>query len=102
VVKSCAGYSVIDSLNNTYAPTYAVDLILAAYDVQCLYDSTLKQYCSPIVNAYNSTGGLLTLPTSQLCTYCTLETLNVTVSNPTSFSYPVRDLLNAAVAQCGS
>jgi hypothetical protein len=89
-------------MSNSYAPTYAVDTVIAAYDVQCLYDSTLKQYCAPIVTAFNNTGGLLALPASQLCTFCTLETLNITVSNPTTFSYPIQDLLNTAVKQCGS
>jgi hypothetical protein len=88
-------------MNNTYAPTYAIDSILAAYDVQCLFDSTAQTHCYPIVSGYNTTGGLLNLPTNELCTYCTLETLNVTLSNPITFNYPLRDLLSSAISKCG-
>ncbi|KAH9919519.1 uncharacterized protein B0H18DRAFT_1195558 [Fomitopsis serialis] len=61
-----------------------------AYELQCLYDASDAQYCGPVVNGYNATGGLLSLPSSELCTFCTLETLNIT------------DLLSEAVQQCGS
>jgi hypothetical protein len=88
-------------MNNTYAPTYAIDSILAAYDVQCLFDSTAQTHCYPIVSGYNTTGGLLNLPTNELCTYCTLETLNVTLSNPITFNYPLQDLLSSAISKCG-
>ena len=70
--------------------------------MQCLYDSTNKEYCGPVIAGYNSTGGLLALPTSELCTFCTLETLNLTLSNPTTFSYALADILSEAIETCGS
>jgi hypothetical protein len=101
VVKNCGSYTVVDTFNSTYAPTYVIDSIKASYDLQCLYNSDAKTYCSPIINAYETPNGLLSLPNSQLCTFCTLATLNITVSNPSTFSYPVMDLLNTAIQQCG-
>ena len=70
--------------------------------LQCLYDSSDAEYCGPVVNSYNATGGLLSLPNDELCTFCTFETLNLTLSNPTTFSYPLQDLLSEAIQQCGS
>jgi hypothetical protein len=102
VVKACTGYTIVDSLKNSYAPTYAIDSIMAAYDVQCLFDSTANTFCYPIVSGYNTTGGLLNLPSNELCTFCTLETLNATLSSPITFSYALQDLLNSAVSNCGS
>ncbi|TFY61113.1 hypothetical protein EVJ58_g4714 [Rhodofomes roseus] len=102
VAINCAGYVFTDSANTTYPSTYVIDTVLGAYELQCLYDSSDAQYCGPVVNEYNATGGLLSLPTDELCTFCTLETLNITVSNPTTFSYPLQDLLSEAVEQCGS
>jgi hypothetical protein len=102
IVKACGTFQMVDSLGNTYAPTLAIDSILSSYDEQCLYDSTQKQYCAVIVSNYTATDDLLSLPTNQLCSYCTLESMNVTVSNPATFSYPLQDLLHAAVTKCGS
>lgn len=102
MATNCDGFTFVDSSNSTYPATYAIDIILGAYDLQCLYDSSDAEYCGPVVNSYNATGGLLSLPNDELCTFCTLETLNLTLSNPTTFSYPLQELLSEAVQQCGS
>ena len=102
VATSCDGYTFIDSSNSTYPATYVIDTVLGAYDLQCLYDSSDAEYCGPVVNGHNATGGLLSLPSDELCSYCTLETLNLTLSNPTTFSYPLQELLSEAIQQCGS
>ncbi|KAJ6549608.1 hypothetical protein DFH09DRAFT_1366804 [Mycena vulgaris] len=49
----------------------------------------------------NTTGGLLSLPTSELCTFCPWETLNKTLSNPVTYSAPLAQLLSNAVQTCG-
>jgi len=102
VVSACGNYMITDSTNNSYAPTLAVDYVSGPYVAQCLRDPDTKQYCGPIVQSYNTTGGLLSLPTKELCTYCTLETLNVTLSNPTSYSVDLANLLSSAIGICGA
>lgn len=102
VATNCDGFSFVDSSNSTYPATYVIDTVLGAYSLQCLYDSSDAEYCGPVVNSYNATGGLLSLSNDELCTFCTLETLNLTLSNPTTFSYPLQDLLSEAIQQCGS
>ncbi|KAJ7467044.1 hypothetical protein FB451DRAFT_1340517 [Mycena latifolia] len=73
----------ISGLNNvSYLPTLAVDTIVGPYTVQCLQDPTTRQFCEPLLASFNSSGRLLLLPNSQLCTFCTLKTLNATLSNP--------------------
>ncbi|KAI5116230.1 hypothetical protein M0805_001222 [Coniferiporia weirii] len=101
VVSGCKGYSIAGSGNITYAPTLAVDYVAGPYMVQCLQDPSTLQYCGPLVESYNATGGLLSLPTNELCSYCTLETLNVTLSNPVTYSVAVASLLSSAVQTCG-
>ena len=93
---------ITDSSNNTYAPTLALDYVSGPYTVQCLQDPDSGDFCGPIVESYNTTNGLLSLPTNELCTYCTLETLNATLSNPTSYSIALADLLSSAIATCGA
>ena len=93
---------ITDSSNNTYAPTLALDYVSGPYTVQCLQDPVSGDFCGPIVESYNTTNGLLSLPTNELCTYCTLETLNATLSNPTSYSIALADLLSSAIATCGA
>jgi hypothetical protein len=92
---------MITSSNVTYPPTYIVDTIAGPYKAQCLQDPTTSQLCSPLLSSFNSSGSLLSLPTSELCTFCTLETLNVTLSNPATFSIPLLDILSSAVQACG-
>jgi len=93
---------ITDSSNNTYAPTLALDYVSGPYTVQCLKDPDSGDFCGPIVESYNTTNGLLSLPTNELCTYCTLETLNATLSNPTSYSVALADLLSSAITTCGA
>ncbi|KAF9465228.1 hypothetical protein BDZ94DRAFT_1281595 [Collybia nuda] len=100
VASACAGY-IIHSNNVTYPPTFIADTISGPYMAQCLQDPTTAQFCSPLVTSFNSTGGLLALPPSELCTFCTLETLNVTLSNPATYSIPLAGLLSSAVQMCG-
>ncbi|KAF5329714.1 hypothetical protein D9619_009152 [Psilocybe cf. subviscida] len=101
VVSSCGTFA-IKSNNVTYPPTYAVDKIIGAYTVQCLQDPTTHAFCGPAFAPLNATGGLLSLPTSQLCTFCTLKTLNATLSNPATYSAPLAAILKSAVTTCGS
>ena len=118
VVSACGSFT-IKSNNVTYPPTYAVDKILGAYTVQCLQDPTTHAFCGPAFAALNATGGLLvsplsadavdfvlmsrqSLPTSQLCTFCTLKTLNATLSNPATYSAPLAATLKSAITTCGS
>lgn len=102
VVSACQDFMTTDSINNSYAPTLAVDFVSGPYMVQCLQDPSTGDYCGPLLQSYNSTDGLLSFPTNELCTYCTLETLNVTVSNPTSYSLELANLLSNAVGICGA
>ncbi|CAK5269211.1 unnamed protein product [Mycena citricolor] len=102
VVSACGNLAISGSNNVTYHPTLAVDTIAGPYTVQCLQDPTTHQFCEPLVAGFNTTGGLLSLPSNQLCTFCTLKTLNATLSNPITYSVPVAQLLSSAVAQCGS
>lgn len=101
VVSACQKFA-ITSNNVTYPPTYILDSISGPYNTQCLQDPSTAQFCSPLLSSFNSSGGLLSLPTSELCTFCTLETLNVTLSNPATFSVPLLDILSSAVDTCGS
>ncbi|KAF8816938.1 hypothetical protein BYT27DRAFT_7154018 [Phlegmacium glaucopus] len=102
VISACGNYMITDSSNNTYAPTLAVDYVSGPYVVQCLQDPGTGDFCGPIVQSYNTTNGLLTLPTNELCTFCTLETLNATLSNPTSYSVDLANLLSSAIGICGT
>lgn len=102
VVSACGNYVITDSSNNQYPPTLALDYVSGPYTVQCLKDPVSGAFCGPIVESYNTTNGLLSLSTSQLCTYCTLETLNATLSNPTSYSVDLAGLLSSAITTCGA
>ncbi|KAJ6538819.1 hypothetical protein DFH09DRAFT_71517 [Mycena vulgaris] len=102
VASACKNFGISGSNNVTYLPTLAVDTIAGPYTVQCLQDPTSGQFCEPLLASFNSTGGLLSLPNSQLCTFCTLKTLNATLSNPVTYSKPVAQLLSSAITQCGS
>ncbi|KAK6987472.1 hypothetical protein R3P38DRAFT_2661607 [Favolaschia claudopus] len=102
VVSACKNFGISGSNNVSYLPSLAVDTIAGPYTVQCLQDPTSAKFCEPMLVSFNSTGGLLSLPTTQLCTFCTLKTLNATLSNPVTYSIPVAQLLSVAITQCGS
>ena len=105
VISACGTYRIPGSGGSTYLPTYAVDTIAGPYSVQCLQDPTSLAFCQPLLNTYNSstnTDGVLGLPTDELCTFCTLETMNVTLTNPTTYFIPLAEVLSSAVQQCGS
>ncbi|KAF9047716.1 hypothetical protein BJ165DRAFT_1119005 [Panaeolus papilionaceus] len=104
VVSACGTYRIPGTGNSTYLPTFAVDTIAGPYTVQCLQDPTSREFCEPLLNSYNSStnsDGVLGLPTNELCTFCTLGTLNRTLSNPTTYSVAVAGLLSSAVQKCG-
>lgn len=101
VVSSCGSYLVPGPYNVSYSPTLAVDTIAGAYVEQCLQDPTTQQFCQPLITSYNASGGLLDLPEDELCTFCTLKTLNVTLSNPATYSEPIAELLSSAITICG-
>lgn len=102
VVSACGNFMITDSSGNTYAPTLAVDYVAGPYTVQCLKDPGSGNFCGTVIESYNTTDGLLSLPTNELCTFCTLETLNATLSNPTSYSDDLAGLLSSAIATCGA
>ncbi|KAJ7062138.1 hypothetical protein C8F01DRAFT_1368795 [Mycena amicta] len=102
VVSACKNFGISTSNNISYVPTLGIDTIAGPYTVQCLQDPTSKSFCQPLLASLNSTGGLLTLPNSELCTFCPLKTLNATLSNPVTYSTPVAQLLSSAITQCGS
>ncbi|KAH0580623.1 hypothetical protein H2248_002112 [Termitomyces sp. 'cryptogamus'] len=101
VVSACGDYRITGSENVTISPTLAVDYVQGPYAVQCLKDPQTSTFCGPLIQSYNTTGGLLALPTSELCSYCVLETLNVTLSNPTTYSVAIASLLSSAINLCG-
>ncbi|KAJ7762133.1 hypothetical protein B0H16DRAFT_1808565 [Mycena metata] len=102
VVSACPGYSMIldTATNATYAPTLAVDYISGPYTVQCLKDPTSENYCSTVIAGYNASGGIPSLPTNELCSYCVIATLNATLLNSVSFSVAVENLYNYVAEQC--
>ncbi|KAF7316288.1 hypothetical protein MIND_00147500 [Mycena indigotica] len=102
VATACKNFGISGANNVSYLPTLAIDTIAGPYQAQCLQDPTSGKFCEPLLASFNTTGGLLSLPTSQLCTFCTLKTLNVTLSNPVTYSTPVAALLSSAITQCGS
>ncbi|KAJ7062147.1 hypothetical protein C8F01DRAFT_986832 [Mycena amicta] len=102
VVSACKNFGISTSNNISYVPTLGIDTIAGPYTVQCLQDPTSKSFCQPLLASLNSTGGLLTLPNSELCTFCPLKTLNTTLSNPVTYSTPVAQLLSSAITQCGT
>ncbi|KAG6836289.1 hypothetical protein H0H93_009429 [Arthromyces matolae] len=102
VVSACGKYMIPDAGNVTIAPTLAVDYVQGPYSVQCLQDPVTLAYCGPLLQSYNASAGLSSLPTNQLCSYCVLETLNVTLSNPTTYSVAIAGILSSSIAKCGS
>ena len=101
VVLACGDYGIVGSGNVTISPTLAVDYVQGPYAVQCLQDPQTSTFCGPLIQSYNASGGLLALPTSELCSYCVLETLNVTLSNPATYSVAIASLLLSAINSCG-
>ncbi|KAJ7021251.1 hypothetical protein C8F04DRAFT_271090 [Mycena alexandri] len=102
VVSDCLGYSMIldTATNATYAPTLAVDYISGPYTIQCLKDPASGNYCSAVIAGYNASGGIPSLPTNELCSYCVIATLNATLLNSVSFSVAVENLYNYVAEQC--
>ena len=101
VVSACGNYRIPGSGNVTVSPTLAVDHVQGPYAVQCLQDPQASTFCGPLIRSYNASGGLLALPTSKLCSYCVLATLNVTLSNPATYSVAIANLLSSAITSCG-
>lgn len=98
-------YHIPGSRATTYLPTYAVDTIAGPYSVQCLQDPTSHAFCQPLLTTYSSstnTNGVLLGLTNELCTFCTLETMNLTLGNPTTYFIPPAKVLSSTVQQCGS
>ena len=105
VISACGKYRIPGSSGSKYLPTYAIDTVAGPYSVQCLRDPTSHAFCQPLLGTYNSSTnakGVLGLPTNELCTFCTLETMNLTLSNPTTYFTPLAEVLSSAVQQCGS
>ena len=102
VVLACGNYRITGSGNVTISPMLAMDYVLGPYAVQCLQDPQTSMFCGPLIQSYNSSGGLLVLPTSKLYSYCVLEMLNVTLSNLATYSVTIVNLLSSAMNLCGS
>lgn len=102
IVSACGNYRIAGSGNVTISPTLAVDYVQGPYAVQCLQDPQTSTFCGPLIQSYNASGGLLALPASELCSYCVLETLNVTLSNPATYSIAIASLLSSAISSCGT
>ncbi|KAJ7708606.1 hypothetical protein B0H16DRAFT_1438492 [Mycena metata] len=90
VVSACPGYSMILDTATNATP----------YTVQCLKDPTSENYCSTVIAGYNASGGIPSLPTNELCSYCVIATLNATLLNSVSFSVAVENLYNYVAEQC--
>ena len=101
VASACKNFGFSTPSNTTYLPTVGIDTIAGPFTTQCLKDPTSGQFCQPLLLTLKATNGLLSLPNSELCTFCPLKTLNTTPSNPTTYSIPVAQLLSSAITQCG-
>ncbi|KIJ58950.1 carbohydrate-binding module family 50 protein [Hydnomerulius pinastri MD-312] len=104
VVSACVDYTMPTSNNRTYPPTLAADTILEPYNTECLTDPTTGEYCNAILPSYGPipAQGVLGYPQNELCTPCMLGTLNVSLSNPLTFSYSGYSSLQSALNLCGS
>ncbi|EIN13862.1 hypothetical protein PUNSTDRAFT_41286 [Punctularia strigosozonata HHB-11173 SS5] len=80
--------AISGSGNVTISPTLAVDYVRGPYMTQCLQDPQTSAFCGPIIQSYNATGGLLSIPKDQLCTYST-------------YSVAIATLLSSAIDLCG-
>ncbi|KAF7343654.1 hypothetical protein MSAN_01986300 [Mycena sanguinolenta] len=103
VVSACAGYTMVldTSTNTSYAPTLAVDSISGPYTVQCLKDPTTGDFCEDVIVGYNATGGIASLPQSELCSYCVLGTMNATLLNSVLFTPAMEAFYDSIATTCG-
>ncbi|KAF7296692.1 hypothetical protein HMN09_01078200 [Mycena chlorophos] len=103
VVSACAGYAMVldPTTNVSYAPTLTVDYIGGPYNVQCLKDPTSGKFCSDIIDGYDATNGLTSLPTNELCSFCTLSTLNTTLLSSVLYSSSLEAVYDAIATTCG-
>ncbi|KAJ6484675.1 hypothetical protein C8R45DRAFT_803800, partial [Mycena sanguinolenta] len=84
-----------------YAPTLAVDYISGPYTLQCLKDPASGRYCTDVIQGYNATGGISSLPQAELCSYCVLATMNTTLLNSVMFSYSMETFYDSTATACG-
>ncbi|KAF7288354.1 hypothetical protein HMN09_01398100 [Mycena chlorophos] len=103
VVSACKGYAMIldPTTNVSYAPTLTVDYIGGPYNVQCLKDSSTGKFCSDIIDGYDATSGITSLPTAELCSFCTLSILNTTLLSPVLYSSSLETTYDAIAKTCG-
>ncbi|KAF7288352.1 hypothetical protein HMN09_01397600 [Mycena chlorophos] len=103
IVSACAGYAMVldPTTNASYAPTLAVDYIGGPYNVQCLKDSTSGKFCSDVIDGFNATDGIPSLPNDELCSFCTLSILNTTLLNSVLYSPSLESLYDNIATKCG-
>ncbi|KAJ7826387.1 hypothetical protein B0H14DRAFT_2453139 [Mycena olivaceomarginata] len=105
VATSCSGFKFAGPNNSTHAATLAIDVITNSYTIQCLKDGTTDDFCPTVLSTYinaNPSQGILGYPQNQLCSSCVLGTIKTTLSNALTFSPPLYQTLQAALAICGS
>ncbi|KAF7288367.1 hypothetical protein HMN09_01399600 [Mycena chlorophos] len=103
VVSACKGYAMVldPTTNVSYAPTLTVDYIDGPYNVQCLKDSTSGQFCSDVIDGFDATDGIPSLPKNELCSFCTLSVLNTTLLSSVLYSSSLESLYDAIATTCG-
>lgn len=105
VASACGTYMITDPFDSSlYPPTLAADTILSNYNTACEKDGT-GTYCATIFATYPtvpSDQGVLGWPTTDLCTACTMGALNITVSNPSTYSVDAWTALQSALKTCGA
>ncbi|KAJ7677757.1 hypothetical protein DFH06DRAFT_560014 [Mycena polygramma] len=106
VAKACGSYMITDPFDSSlYPPTLAADTVLADYNTACERD-TSGSYCSSIFATFPDIPagdqGVLGLPQPDLCSVCTMGALNITVSNPSTYSIDAWNALQSALKICGA
>ncbi|KZV96691.1 hypothetical protein EXIGLDRAFT_747489 [Exidia glandulosa HHB12029] len=106
VASACGTYVITDSSDGSlYPPTTAADAILASYNTACERDAS-GAYCASIFDSFGPVPpgdqGVLAWPSADICTPCTMGALNITVSNPFTYTSDAWNALQSALKTCGS
>ncbi|KAF8214912.1 hypothetical protein K438DRAFT_1659741 [Mycena galopus ATCC 62051] len=106
VASACGSYMITDPFDGSlYPATLAADTVLADYNTACERDSS-GSYCAPIFATFPDvpTGdqGVLGWPQSDLCSECTMGALNITISNPSTYTVDAWNALQSALKICGA
>ncbi|KAJ7864947.1 hypothetical protein B0H14DRAFT_3862329 [Mycena olivaceomarginata] len=106
VASACGSYMITDPFDGSlYPATLAADTVLADYNTACERDGS-GSYCAPIFATFPDvpTGdqGVLAWPQSDLCSECTMGALNITISNPSTYTVDAWNALQSALKICGA